>query len=374
MKILLKVLALTIILTACFPEEESGLPPEPPIRGLITTLVSASEDTTIRRYPGVLEPGEVNVLSFEVGGKLGRIDLSVGQRVTKGQVLARLDSEQFTTAIASRRAAIDAVTATLAQAEDDLARSETLLASGSVTRVSRDEDATKVRELKAELTQAQQSLTEAEENLGDTVLSAPFDGIVSTVSVDSFATVGAGQTVLTVYEASDFEVSFYVSFDVASRLLVGTPAKVRLSDDPSTVLTGVVSALGERADTVSSFPVVVSLDEVTPIIKAGMAVEAAFEFAVEGDRGFLIPISAGVTDAVADELGQPAGPNEIQPVPVFVFDPETSTVAQRIVTFSGIRGNNFVVVDGLQEGERVATKGVAYLREGMKVKLVERGN
>ncbi len=374
MKHFLLCIALTLVPAGCFFEEEDSSPKDAPIRGLITTLAHAMEETTVRHYPGVLEPGEINVLSFEVGGKIGRVDLEVGQRVVAGERLAALDSEQFQTAIESRRAALEEVTVTLQQATADLERSEQLLSTGAGTRVSRDEDATRVRELQAEQHQAEQSLAEAEENLNDTVLTAPFNGIVSTVSVDSFATVTAGQTVLSLYESTDFEVSFYVSFDVASRLVVGVPAKVRLADDPSIVLDGVVSALGERADTVSSFPVVVALTEVSPIIKAGMAVEVAFEFSVAGgDAGFLIPISAGVTDSRTGDLSAPRPPGEPQPIILFVYDRETSTVHQRVVTFAGIRGNNFLVTDGLEEGDRVAIKGVSFLRDGMEVKLLERG-
>ncbi|MEM8878119.1 MAG: efflux RND transporter periplasmic adaptor subunit [Pseudomonadota bacterium] len=330
--------------------------------------MSAGQESTVRRYPGVLEPGEVNVLSFEVGGKLGRLDLSVGERVDNGAVLAQLDSAQFQSAVQQRSAAAEAVRVRLVQAEEDLTRSETLLERGAVTRVRRDEDRTRVQELQAELTQAEQSRVQAEEDLSDTVLTAPFDGIVSALEVDSFATVSAGQTVLSVYEATDFEVSFFVSFDVASRLVVGTPAKVRLADDPSIVLDAVVSELGERADTVSSFPVVVKLSETVALMKAGMAVEVAFEFEVPGASGFLIPISAAISEG---EIPEDAGPNSVIPVPVFVFDPETSTVERRMVTFAGLRENNLVVIEGLEEGERVASKGVSFLREGMKVKLLE---
>ncbi|MEM7075535.1 MAG: efflux RND transporter periplasmic adaptor subunit [Pseudomonadota bacterium] len=357
-------------LSACLPEEdEDTTETTPPVRGLITTLVEEQEQTTIRRYPGILEPGEVNALSFEVGGKMGRLDLSVGQRVTEGQVLARLDSAQFQSTVENRRAALDAVNVRLAQAEEDLQRSESLLERGAVTRVRRDEDRTRVRELQAERTQAEQTLREAEENLKDTVLTAPFDGIVSALDVDSFATLASGQTVLSIYEASDFEVSFFVSFDVASQLVVGTPASVRLADNPDISLAAVVSELGERADTVSSFPVVVALTDISPVMKAGMSVEVSFEFDVPGDGGFLIPTSAAITDG---EIPEAAGPNSIQPVPVYVYDPETSTVQRRTVSFAGLRENSFLVVDGLEAGERVAIKGVSFLRDGMEVRLLER--
>ncbi|MEL7346202.1 MAG: efflux RND transporter periplasmic adaptor subunit [Pseudomonadota bacterium] len=361
------VMVLAGLTAGCIPEEKEE-PVPPPIRGLVTVTVEETSDTTVRRYPGVMEPGEVNVLSFEVSGRLQKIDLSVGQRITDGQTLATLDSAQFRTTVENREAAIDQTKATLAQAEDDLARSETLFASGTVTKVRRDEDLTEVRELEAQLRQNQQDLAEAQEDLEDTVLTAPFDGIISAVEVDSFATVSSGETILTIYEEDDFEVDFSVSFDVASRLVVGTPASVRLADDPTIVLGAVVTELGERADTVSSFPVTVTLEETHPIIKSGMSVEVAFEFEVPADQGFLIPITAAIPEG---QIPPGSGPDAITPLPVYVYDPATSTVTRRIVTMAGLRGNQLLIIEGLEPGERVATKGVAFLREGMEVKLIE---
>ncbi|MEL6376155.1 MAG: efflux RND transporter periplasmic adaptor subunit, partial [Pseudomonadota bacterium] len=255
------VFAFASLLFACFPEKSENEDETPPVRGLITTLVSDAEEVTVRRYPGVLEPGEVNLLSFEVGGRLGRVNLDVGERVSSGQLLAELEPEQFETIIENRRAAVEEVRASLAQAESDLARSEALLESGTITVVRRDQDATTVAQARAQLVQAEKNLATAEQDLGDSKLFAPFDGIIDSIEVDSFATVGAGQTVLSIYQQSEYEVSFTVSFDVINQLIVGTPATVRLADDPTISLEGVVSELGERAGQVSSFPVVVQLKE-----------------------------------------------------------------------------------------------------------------
>ncbi|MEM9129138.1 MAG: efflux RND transporter periplasmic adaptor subunit [Pseudomonadota bacterium] len=361
------VFALASLLFACFPEKSENEDETPPVRGLITTLVSDAEEVTVRRYPGVLEPGEVNLLSFEVGGRLGRVNLDVGERVSSGQLLAELEPEQFETIIENRRAAVEEVRASLAQAESDLARSEALLESGTITVVRRDQDATTVAQARAQLVQAEKNLATAEQDLGDSKLFAPFDGIIDSIEVDSFATVGAGQTVLSIYQQSEYEVSFTVSFDVINQLIVGTPATVRLADDPTISLEGVVSELGERAGQVSSFPVVVQLKESAPIIKAGMAVEVGLEFSLPSARGHLLPMSAVIPGT---EIPADAKPKEPLALEVFVYDPDTRTVLQRSVIMAGIRDNRFLIIDGLSEGERVATKGVAFLREGMEVSLL----
>ncbi|MEM8838072.1 MAG: efflux RND transporter periplasmic adaptor subunit [Pseudomonadota bacterium] len=340
---------------------------EPPVRGLVTKAVEEFEVATIRRYPGVLEPGEVNALSFEVGGRLGRINLDVGERIKKGQLLAALDVEQFQTQIENRQAAVEEAEATLNQSEEDLERSQILLDRQVGTKVQRDNDRTEVRQNRAQLTQAQKDLAAAEEDLADAKLYAPFNGVVDSIEVESFATVSTGDTVLSVYQQTDYEVAFSVSFDVIGRLIVGTPATVRLADDPSIALEAVVSELGERAGQVSSFPVVVKLKEIAPIIKAGMAVEVSFEFSLTEERGHLIPISAAIPGV---EVPEGAGPNAVVDLEVYVFDEPTSTVKRRQVTMAGIRENQFLIVEGLSVGERVAVKGVTFLREGMEVRLL----
>jgi len=56
---------------------------------------------------------------------------------------------------------------------------------------------------------------------------------------------------------------------------------------------------------------------------------------------------------------------------VFVYDAETSTVLRRQVRLGGVRGDQMLVIDGLEAGDRVASAGVSFLFEGMEVTLLE---
>lgn len=367
MKRIVPLVLVLFALAGCDNQEQGKGDGVAPVRGLVTTIVQSTGKTTIRRYPGVLEPGEITSLSFEVAGKLGRVDLSVGQRVSEGDVLARLDSEQFEVEIENRIAAVDEAEALLAQAQDSLGRQETLFERGTVSRVTLDDARTDVRTNRAKLTQAEKDLASAREDLTEAIMLAPFDGIINSVDADSFATVSAGTTVTSIYDASSYEVSFSVNFDTVAQLIVGTPARIRLADDPDIALAGVVSELGERADTVSSFPVIVALKEDHPLIRAGMAVEVSFELDLPAEAGFLIPISAAIPEG---QIPQDANPNSKVPVGMFIYDPETETVKRREVIMAGLRENRFLIIDGLEPGEHVAIAGVSFLREGMKVKLL----
>ena len=55
---------------------------------------------------------------------------------------------------------------------------------------------------------------------------------------------------------------------------------------------------------------------------------------------------------------------------VYIFDQTTSSVKRRKIIIAGIRENSLIVIEGLKHGDRVASAGVSFLRDGQKVKLL----
>lgn len=338
------------------------------IRGLKTFVIADTERVSVRRFPGVLEPSNLNTLSFEVGGSLLDFDLAVGQQIAAGDIVARLDPTSLDLQVRSAEAGVMQAETVARNAAATLARQEALATSGTTSLATVANARTEAESAAASLVQAQQSLATAEENLGNATLVAPFDGIVNSVDVSPFQTISSGTPVLSLYDPSAFTVSFSVSFDVADRLVVGTPANVRLADRPEITLDALVSELGARADAVSSFPVVVSLQETDPLMKAGMAVETSIAFPLPAQQGYSVPLSVIIRDGNADSApeGEP-----VTTVGIYVYDPATSTVARRQVSVGGIRDNRIILLDGVAPGERIASAGVQFLRDGQQVKLLD---
>ncbi len=338
-----------------------------PVRGLKTFLIEEAEDTTVRRYPSVLQPGSVSTLSFEISGRLMAVNLGVGQKVSTGQVLAEIDPTSLDLQMQSAEAALDQARSNARNAAEAADRQQQLLDKGVTTKANYDQAKTAAETTKAQLVQAERSLDGARENLTKARLSAPYDGILNSVEVQSFANVTAGSAVVTLYAADWFETSFSVSYDVASRLTVGKPAKIRLADNPKIILSGHVSELGARADTVSSFPVVVALDQIDPTIKAGMAVEISLEFAVSNGRGYGLPLSVLPLEGILKPGSSPEDPGSTT---VYIYNPATETVHEREIIVAGVRENSLIVIEGVSPGDRVASAGVSFLRDGQKVKLL----
>jgi RND family efflux transporter MFP subunit len=356
-----------VILSGCGEDDSRTGEIEPVVRGLKSCLVDDTEKTTVRRYPSVLQPSSTTTLSFEVTGRLKTVNLDVGQRVSEGDIIAEIDPKSLQIQVDNAKAAVRQAEVAARNAEEDFKRKSQLLEDGVVTKAQADQSETSLVTSRSQETQARKQLENAEEDLSKAVLRAPFNGIINTVDVESFTNVTAGTPVATVYADENFESSFTVSFDVVNRITVGKKAAVRLADDPSVVLSAHVSELGSRADTVSSFPVVVILDQTNPLLKAGMAVEITLEFAVPKGVGFTVPLTVLPMEG---RLEVPDAPNAGGDVDIFVYDEPTSTVKSRKISVGGLRENELIVVDGLQPGERVACAGVAFLRDGMKVNLL----
>jgi len=345
--------------------EQSG---ETPVRGLRTVVVQAAERAIERVYPAVLDPAETTDLSFELSGKLQNLTLSVGQRVEKGTIIARLDDTQYQTSVANARSALREARVQASLAKKEMQRKLALRERGVASQATADNAVADHASKVAQVEQAEQDLENRNEDLTKTIIRAPFDGIVSSVAATSFTTVSAGQTIASIYSATKYETSFSVNFDTVNQLKVGKPAVVRLSAMPDVEITARVTELGDKANSVSSFPVTVTLTEDHPLTKAGMAVEVAIEIMLQGRLGYKLPLSAAINDM---PITQTAKANETIPINIYVFDTQSSTVKRRQVKLAGVRDNQLLIVDGLKAGEHVASAGVSFLSEGMKVKLLE---
>ena len=367
MKKLYLLAFLGLLLSACGQGDSASENDQEPVRGLKTVEVTSQEQSTVRRYPSVLQPTSISTLSFEIAGKLEAVELNVGQQVKRGEVVASLDRESLEIQVETAEAAVLQARSNARNAEEDFKRQQSLFDKKVVTVAALDKARTTMETSNAQLLQSEKQLETAQENLQKAELRAPYDAVINTVETQSFSNVGAGTPIATIYSGDGLEASFSVSYDVISRLAVGKAARIRLADNPDVELPAVVTELGSSANTVSSFPVVITLQERLPQLKAGMAVEVSMEFDLPAGAGYALPISVLTMEG---RLKQERTPDEPGEAFVYVFDPQSNTVKRRLVRIGGIRENRIIVVDGLEAGERVASAGVSFLRDGQTVKLL----
>ena len=100
--------------------------------------VGAAE-SRVRRFPSILQPADVSVLSFEIAGQLKAVNLQAGQKVQLGDVLAEIDPRSLQTQVEQASAGVQQAQAQFENAEADFQRKQELLKKGVTTQAAFDQ-------------------------------------------------------------------------------------------------------------------------------------------------------------------------------------------------------------------------------------------
>jgi RND family efflux transporter MFP subunit len=297
------------------------------------------------------------------------VEVNLGDTVEQDQVLARLDPEPFELAVRDAEAALAEIRAFRQEARTTFRRFEEVAEHGAVSLQELDQARATRDSRESQFEAAEARLNLARRDLRRSVLRAPFPGSVSVREIDPAMKVGTGQTAFELdSEESGLRVEVQMPETLITRTRQGDSVRVSFPsvEDPDAEtkgVAGVISEVGTRAGTGNAFPVRADLLDRPPALRPGMTAEVTFSFprteaGVAGLEGFLIPIGAALAEA-GDDFS------------VFVFDPGTSTLEKRAIRTGGVRDNDVAVLDGLNEGDIIATAGVPFLRDGQEVRLLD---
>lgn len=364
----LAALSATLFLMACLPDDEDETAhSDGPVRAVKTVVATHSPSTQLRTFPAVLEPPQITQLAFEVGGRLGAVDLQIGQTVAKGDVLLTINPEDFDLQKQQAEAALAEAESGLENARDEAARQIQLFERNVASRVARDRAVTAQDQALARVEQLRRNLDLVRGSNADTQLLAPFDAIVNSIEVQNFGAVQPGQPVVTLYQDNGLQARILVSYQVVSQLSLGDAVMIRPADQPDVSLPARISEIARRAPAVSAFPVVVKLEETPEDLRSGMAVETVIELPVQqNNEGILLPVSALATHFTMD-LKRVGANGEKRNGQIFVV--KDGVLAKREITLAGVDGTKMIVSGGLEPGERVVTAGVPFLYPDQRVSL-----
>ena len=172
---------------------------------------------------GQADATEISI-NTKIPGRLADLYVQEGVRVHKGDVLAQIDAREVSAMNAAAKAKISAAEAARLQAEAnldqarrDLARYEELYRAGAISRSMYENLQSKCDILAAACEQAEANVEASTEafnqsavNVGETVITAPFDGIVTTKYVDAGAMVSTGMPIVGLQDPSKNWVNFKV--------------------------------------------------------------------------------------------------------------------------------------------------------------------
>jgi len=291
---------------------------------------------------GTLAPKEQVNLTLNAADRVASLYFTDGQRVKKGQVLLRLAQRE-------QRALVEAEEARVAEARQQLARMNRLIASKAVSQAEVD-DARGT--LDSAIAQKDAVLSRQK----DRVLVAPFDGVLGfrQVSVGSF--VQPGNVVARLVDDSEMNLEF----DVPStflRLLNTTSEIVTTTDDlPGRIFAGTITSVDNAIDPVTrAVTVRATLPNADRVLVSGMFMTVT------------VKADPRTVPAVPEEAVQPVGPRNF----IYVVETQGDTlIAKRKEIQIGTFQDGLIEIkSGVTSGERIVVEGLLQVRDGAPVKI-----
>ena len=335
------LLFIIFFISSCGQDEPVKETPIPKI-ALMEVKITGVEQT--RKLSGQLNPREGAALSFNNGGYVTDVKVDLGTKVKKGQVLARLSQRDAKSLYLSSQA--------------DYVNKESYYNRMKVARESKAVSQQDVSDAKTELEIAASNLAINKKGLEDTVLRAPYDGIITFKDVDEAQQVYIGETLFKIDSGEGLEVSVFVPETLIKKLVQDKIYTVTFPAARGLEMKGVLKEIGTQATRANSFPVVLYLTEQSSELRAGMTAEVLFVYYQDVAESILIPNSA-------------LGVGNQQSSFVYVYDQSTSRLKKVTVKPLNITNNDVYVQGNIKSGDIIAVAGVPYLRDNQEVILQE---
>lgn len=290
---------------------------------------------------GTFEANQDLTLSAENSGRVTRISVDEGDRVRKGQVVARIDDELLEVELQNAQANYQ-------NAVRDFERYESSFKTGGVTQQQLDNMRLNVQTALARVRTAKRKSNDAD-------IKAPISGVINKRFIEQGSYVSPGTQLFEIVDLSKLKLRVTANEAQVVNLKMGEHVTITSNVFSDRKFNGKISFIAAKADNSLNFPVDVEVaNNGNNDLKAGMYGTATFDL-------------PGQSAVVTVPRGAFAG--SVSSNKVFVM--EGNTARERQVTAGRILGERVEVLDGLKEGEKVITSGQVNLTDGSEVQAVK---
>lgn len=368
-RVLLALLVFALIAAAGYFLFRGGISPAAEVEAATAVMTSPSQASAVLTASGYVVAQQRAAVASKGTGRLVYLGVEEGDKVTKGQILARIEDADMAAGLERARANLDVAQAEYDDAERTYGRMRSLFEKGLASQAEIDAANARFSRIRAAIAAARASVTEAEVALENTRIRAPFDGTVLTKDADvgevvaPFAASASSRgAVVTMADMKSLQVEADVSESNIMRVAVGQPCEIVLDSYPEKRYRGTVYKIVPTADRA----------------KATVLTKVAFQ---DRDERVLPEMSAKVTflakDADTSTLGVP--PRLTVPATAIaarngqtvVFVIRDDKVTETPVTTGATIGNRIEITGGLTQGARLVDRPDASLATGSTVRVKE---
>ena len=310
--------------------------------------VAAADTVPVRRISLPLEESAVGTIravhETSIGSKLlarvTEVNLTAGKKVSKGDVLVRLDDSDMQARLEQAKASVQSLEAVYNQAVADEKRYANLISTNAISRQEYERAVTKMRSSEADLLRAKENVNEIQAMLDWATIRSPIDGTIVDKKVDVGDMVSPGQILLTLYDPTRMQLVASVRESLAHRLNVGQQIGVQI-DGLNKQCSGTISEIVPEAQSASR----------------------SFQVKVTG------PCPTGIYSGMFGRLQIPLDEEQILVIPAAAVRPigqlelvevvEDGKPIDRAIRTGRTIGAGVEVLSGLREGESVVLPGNA---------------
>lgn len=329
-------------------------------KGPPAALVKVAEVTQLEIAPqvqliGTAQPKLTSIVASDIEGIVEKFDVSEGDFVKKGAVLARLEDSLLKIELKGAQANKADTEAQLRRARSDLERSSKLLATETISDKQYTDDLAEVQSLEARVDRLGAEIQHKQDSIAKKVIRAPFSGFVVTEHTEVGQWVEKGGPIVTVADLSIIEILVEVPERYVPKLVLGGSTQVTVDALNPEKFTGKIAAIIPVGDSASrTFPVKVAVENIDNHIKGGMLCRVSLAIG-KPDSVLAVPKDA-VVNIGQSHLVYVVQEGLAKPLPVQL----------------GIASDSMIEIKGaIEPGMQVVTRGNERLRPGQPVQIIK---
>jgi len=360
MKSIYSILILSVLIfsSACSNKKEPEQKEK--LRPVKYAEVTYSGVGQIRSFNGTARSDKEINLSFRTSGILTTLNISAGQKVFKGELLAQIDNSEARLSLEQSLSSLNSSKANLNTSTSTLERTKTLFEKGSASLSDYENEKSSFASAEANFESAKRTVEIQKKQVGYGIIYAPADGIIAAKNVENNENVSAGSVIAILNAGSFMEISLGMPENVINRIHKGMKITAKFPALQGKAFEGVVNEISPSVESGSAtYPVRIKLLGQTSEVKSGMAANITFTFPKTDNQEILIvPISA---------VGEDSKGNF-----VYIIEKQNESVGlikKQHFTIGELSPVGFEVKSGLKSGQIVATAGLQTLLDGQKVSL-----
>ncbi|MEH6533509.1 MAG: efflux RND transporter periplasmic adaptor subunit [Photobacterium frigidiphilum] len=370
------------ILTGC--TEAPAMTADKSPRPIQVMQLNALDSTSIKRFSGVLESADSANLAFRVPGTITEILFNAGDTIQQGQVIARLDPNDYQVTVLELDARLAEAKAAHKLATIELKRVKQATGDNAIAEVNLDRAISGYERSKAMVQVVQQNLKKAQDALSYTELKAPFDGVIGHRFFEQFEQAAPGIPAFTLHQPNQLQAVIDVPENLANQFISMKRAQIRQSQSQQSQQSQSNSELQQIERTsqqqvnvswygsqqsipatlkeISTIPdpikqtftVIFLLSNTDDSLLAGKAIQLDVPFQQINSQ-YCVPYSSLITS------------NDQQSI----FLIKDNIAVQTPVSVNALNANKACITGELQAGDKVVTAGVHFLETGIQVGKTE---